>query len=127
MSLYDMGFEINMQDHINRFDPFEVVDASEIQALAEIVVGKVMKRVEGWEPDNINGYLRDIGRSLIDQICDLKKPYKFIIILDAGPKIGAAIEVAHIQHWEPAKDGYIKHEWSNGFMFIWITIYWAAV
>ncbi|KPI89673.1 outer arm dynein-like protein [Leptomonas seymouri] len=78
---------------------------------------------EQWNPMKVDGWIEDVVTSILKELADLKKPYKFIVTCVFMQRTGAALSNGFISLWDNTKDGMVHVPFENDSLHCLVTVY----
>ncbi|GET86968.1 outer arm dynein-like protein [Leishmania tarentolae] len=78
---------------------------------------------EQWNPAKVDGWVEDIVNSILAELAELKKPYKYIVTCVFMQRTGAPLSVGFISLWDNTKDGMVHVPFENDSFHCLVTVY----
>jgi dynein light chain Tctex-type 1 len=78
---------------------------------------------EQWNPVKVDGWVEDVVTSILKELAELKKPYKFIVTCVFMQRTGAALSTGFISLWDNTKDGMVHVPFEADSFHCLVTVY----
>lgn len=82
---------------------------------------------EEWNPVKVDGWMNDLITTVLKELADLKKPFKYVVNCVIMQKTGAALSTGFISLWDNTKDGMVHVPFENDTMHCLVTVYFVKL
>ncbi|XP_025418315.1 dynein light chain Tctex-type 1-like [Sipha flava] len=106
-------------DEENRFDVNEVSDI--INNSIENTIGNQL-----YQQNMVNKWVNDVVDYCLKRLCQLAKPFKYMVICTILQKNGAGFHAASSCYWDNSTDRKCNVKWENESMYVIVTIFGLA-
>lgn len=82
---------------------------------------------EEWSTVKVDGWSNDITSTVLKELADLKKPFKYVVNCTIMQRTGAALSTGFISLWDNAKDGIVHVPYENEAIICLVTVYFMKL
>ena len=80
-----------------------------------------------YNPKKVNEWTNGIVTSVLKDLQQLGRPFKYIITCIITQNIGAGMHTSASMYWDVSKDGHCKLGWRNNTIHCIVTVYGVSV
>lgn len=78
---------------------------------------------EVWNPTKVDGWIDDIVGTILKELAELKRPFKYVVMCVVMQRTGAALSTGFISLWDNTKDGMVHVPYENDSLYCLTTVY----
>ncbi|EPY39832.1 dynein light chain Tctex-type 1 [Angomonas deanei] len=95
------------------------------EAIHEDIVNTLKTKLgeEEFNTTKVDAWTEDVICTVLKDLSELKKPFKYIVNCVISQKTGAAISTGFISLWDNAKDGMVHVPFENHSLHCLVTVY----
>ncbi|CBH17300.1 dynein light chain Tctex-type, putative [Trypanosoma equiperdum] len=82
---------------------------------------------EVWNPRKVDSWVDDVVDSVLKNLTDLKKPFKFVVSCVIMQRTGAAISTGFISLWDNTFDGVVHVPYENETLHCFVTVFFVKL
>ncbi|EPY34172.1 dynein light chain Tctex-type 1 [Strigomonas culicis] len=99
------------------------------EAVHEDVLGVLRSKLgaEEWNAAKVDTWVDDLIGTILKQLAELKKPFKYIVNCTIMQRTGAAVATGFISLWDNAKDGMVHVPFETDTIHCLVTVYFLKV
>lgn len=82
---------------------------------------------EEWNPAKVDTWTDDIASSILKELAEMKKPFKYIVNCVIMQRTGAPLSVGFISLWDNTKDGMVHVPFETETVLCTVTVYFLKL
>lgn len=109
------------------------IDEASTQFVVDEVITAVKESIEQtigdqvYQQKMINKWTNTVIEECLTKLCNMAKPFKYVVTCAIMQKVGAGFHGASSCYWDNATDGNCTVRWENKTMYVIITVFGCAI
>eukprot|EP00760_Papus_ankaliazontas_P014336 PhM_4_TR16059/c0_g1_i1/m.98467/K10420/DYNLT; dynein light chain Tctex-type 1 len=96
-----------------------------VEKITDLIDGCMRSKLaaEKWNPKKVDGWTKDIVDTVLKQLAEMKKPFKFVVTCIIMQKVGAGLQSAFCTKGEKLRDGVFSAPFDNDHLYCVTTVF----